>query len=82
MFLDALAKSNYSSFNIIPAFSAILPSEYLDAIVDMRYKFRYSISSSSFENDFLEDQELVLNINEIGLCHSYNSQIAIYMNPL
>ncbi|KAG8323118.1 hypothetical protein J6590_009763 [Homalodisca vitripennis] len=80
-FLDTLAKLNYSTFNLLPNFPAILPTQYLEAVVNMRYNFEYTVSNSNIENEDLEEQELVLNVNEMGLCYSYNSQVAIYMNP-
>lgn len=79
MFLEALAGLNYTNMDSLPDFPDIAASDYLDAVVDMRFNFTVMKGGSFGDN--LHGQDLVLSLTEMGVCHSYNSRVAIFTDP-
>lgn len=77
-FLEVLAGLNYTNMDSLPDFPDIAATDYLDAVVDMRFNFTTS-KGGSFSD--WHGQDLVLSLTEMGVCHSFNSRIAIFTDP-
>ncbi|XP_014245168.1 sodium channel protein Nach-like [Cimex lectularius] len=75
--LRDLSNATYTNFAKMENYSpAIRPENYLDAVLDAKLQFRYVLSNSNSDA-----ADLVPTFTELGLCYSYNSQVAIYNNP-
>lgn len=77
-FLVALAHAKYDNLNKIPHYDAIASDEYLPLLLDLQKEFKYAILSSDFD---LDRYKLTKVITEMGVCYTFNSQLAVYKTP-
>lgn len=75
-FLMLLANATYGTFKDVPVNNRIPPEKYLDYIMSVQSVISYIISNSNVE--LFSAVNLVPTITELGLCYSYNGEIAPY----
>ncbi|KAL3268373.1 hypothetical protein HHI36_007489 [Cryptolaemus montrouzieri] len=76
-FIVSLMEANYQNLENVVDYSNGIPSEkYLDLILQLKMKFHPSEISNSAGN--LRVNYLTEIISEMGICYSYNSQLAVY----
>ncbi|XP_031349918.1 pickpocket protein 11-like isoform X2 [Photinus pyralis] len=77
-FLRTLAEANYKNFDkVLPYYE--LPSEqFMKILLQLQYEFKPLVSNSGLQSNkyYLEK-----TITEMGICYSYNSNLAIYNSP-
>ncbi|KAF5278353.1 hypothetical protein FQA39_LY05842 [Lamprigera yunnana] len=77
-FLKSLAAANYNTFDkVLPYYD--LPSEqFMDIILKVQYNIKPLVSNSGLQSNkfFLEK-----TITEMGICYSFNSNLALYNSP-
>lgn len=71
-----MANATYGTFKYVPLDNKILPNDYLKYIMSLQGDISYVISNSHEETS--AQLELVPTITELGLCYSYNGEIAPY----
>lgn len=77
-FLIALSKANYDNFDQVPDFDEINSEDYMKIIWDLHFLFKPSVSNSGIN---VYQRILTRNINENGICYSFNSHLSIYNSP-
>lgn len=77
-FLIALSHAKYDNLDKIPHYDAITSDEYLPLLLDLHKEFKYAILSSDFD---LSRYKLTMVITEMGICYTFNSQLALYKSP-
>lgn len=77
-FLVALVNARYDNLDKIPYYDAIASDEYLPLILDLQHNFKAALVSSDFE---VEHYKLTTSVTEMGICYSFNSQVAVYNSP-
>lgn len=71
-----LANATYGTFKDVPMNNLIPPEDYLKYVMLLHGVISYTISNSNIEIFSMFD--LVPTITELGLCYSYNGEIAPY----
>lgn len=77
-FLVALLEASYENFQNIPVYEEIASEYYLDLVLKLAFEFTPSVSNSGINGN---RYSLVKIITEMGICYSYNSQLAVYNTP-
>lgn len=77
-FLIALSEANYDNFDKIPIYDEINSEDYMSIIWNLRFVFEPTVSNSGTN---IYQTILTPNINENGICYSYNSHLSIYNSP-
>lgn len=77
-FIVALSKASYNNFDEIPKYDGIKSDDYMQLLVDLHFLFEPSVSNSGTN---IYQRVLIENINENGICYSYNSHLATYNSP-
>lgn len=76
VFLKNLAEADYDNFDKVVAYDGIKPEDYMKALLEVQMDFQPLITCP-------EGVECVLqkSVTEMGVCYSFNSQIAVYSSP-
>lgn len=74
-FITALAGATYRTFDQIPEFHEIKKEEYMSVVLKYAFKFEPSVSNSGASGT---GYRLERTITEMGVCYSFNSQLAVY----
>ncbi|RZC34463.1 pickpocket protein 11-like [Asbolus verrucosus] len=77
-FLVTLASATYTNFETVVPYDGITEEQYLDILMDLQFVFKPTVSNSGNNNKNYSLQSIV---SEMGLCYSFNSQLAIYNSP-
>lgn len=79
-FITKLAHVNYTSLTSLdlPEFNEIDSKDYIKYIVEFAFVFEPSVSNSGATGD---QYQLEKTITELGICYSFNSQLARYSAP-
>lgn len=77
-FLTTLAEAGYENFDKVIEYDGILEEHYMDILLDLKFKFKPSVTNSGANSKLYEFQEVV---TEMGICYSFNSQLAVYNSP-
>lgn len=75
-FITALANATYGTFKDVPMDNRIQPKDYLDYVMLLNCSISYIISTSHVE--IFSSSDLLPTITELGLCYTYNGEIAPY----
>ncbi|KAF2894805.1 hypothetical protein ILUMI_11368 [Ignelater luminosus] len=77
-FLISLAGAGYKTFDkVLPYFE--IPSEkFMDILLDIQFDFSLSVSNSGVRG---YKHLLEKTITEMGICYTYNSNLAVYNSP-
>ncbi|XP_017786457.1 PREDICTED: pickpocket protein 28-like [Nicrophorus vespilloides] len=74
-FLTTLANATYSNFEDVTFYDDISPDDYMSLLVDLQFDFKPSVSNSGVNGKQYTIQSA---ITEMGICYSFNSQLAKY----
>lgn len=77
-FLIKLAYASYDNFEELPFYEDINPGDYMDILLDLAVNFKPTITNSGTGN---VKGNLQKTITEMGICYSFNSQLAVYNSP-
>lgn len=76
-FLFSLANATYGTFRNVSLDShGILPTEYLHKVHFLKSDISYTVSNSHV--DIASSFDMVPTITELGMCYTYNGEIASY----
>lgn len=73
-FVTSLLNATYENFDEILDYGNYTGDELLNIIKKFRYRFTLTVSSTIFT----EKYPLQMSLSELGVCYSFNSQMAIY----
>ncbi|CAF4816472.1 unnamed protein product [Pieris macdunnoughi] len=76
-FLLALANATFTSFDTIPIYKDVDPTQYLDILLSISTGFKPSLTIGVLGRDL----EIIPTITEMGLCYAINSKVAVYNSP-
>lgn len=78
-FLIRLAYADYTNFEQIPHYDLIVPDSYMELLLEFQYDFGGVVTASTeSENRALN---LIKIVSEMGICYSFNSELALYNSP-
>lgn len=77
-FLVALAEGTYENFHLVPEYDKIPSEDYMDLILNLSFVFKPSVSNSGINSNQYSLEKI---ISEMGICYSFNSQLAVYNSP-
>lgn len=77
-FLERLAEATYETFHLVPSYEGIRPDDYLNLILNLSFTFKPSVSNSGINSNQYSLQKI---LTEMGICYSFNSQLAVYNSP-
>lgn len=77
-FLVKLAYASYDSFAELPLYEGINPVEYMEILMDLALNFRPIVTNSGMS---YTQGGLQQSVTEMGVCYSFNSQLAVYNSP-
>lgn len=76
-FLVSLAGAGYDSFgNVVADSTGIKPEEYMQVLLDLQIDFEPMVTCPDGVRCELEK-----SVTEMGVCYSFNSQLAVYNSP-
>ncbi|XP_056637722.1 sodium channel protein Nach [Diorhabda sublineata] len=76
-FVKSLLEATYLNLDSIVEYEGISGDNFVDLIYKFRFPFKPTITSSAG----MEKLEVDPTFTEMGLCYSFNSQIAVYSSP-
>lgn len=77
-FVVALSKATYQNFEDVPKYDGIKSDDYMQLLVDLHFLFEPSVSNSGTN---IYQKVLTQNVNENGVCYSYNAHLSAYNSP-
>lgn len=78
LFLESLAEAGYDSFDSVMLYDGIAPEEYMEVLLKLQEVFRPPMSCPDIKN---VNCVLQKTVTEMGICYSFNSQLAVYNSP-
>lgn len=77
-FLTSLSEATYETFDKVKDYNGIKSDDYLKIMLELAFEFKPSVSNSGINGHqyFLEKI-----VSEMGICYSFNSQLAVYNSP-
>lgn len=76
-FVNTLLNATYDNLDQIVEYEGVAEKDFVDIIEKFRFKFNPLISSTIFSHDY----GFQLSLSDLGVCYSFNSQLAIYNSP-
>ncbi|CAH0555455.1 unnamed protein product [Brassicogethes aeneus] len=78
LFLQSLSEATYTNFeNVLPYYD-IPASEFLNILMEIQFTFKPYVTNSGLTGS---QYNLTQIMSEMGICYSYNSELAIYNSP-
>lgn len=77
-FLVTLAQASYDNFGELPLYDEINPEDYMAILLDLAFNFKPNVANSGMSH---VKGELQKTVTEMGVCYSFNSQLAVYNSP-
>lgn len=77
-FLVKLSLATYDNFNELPMNDGIAAEDYMVILLDLAFRFKPSVTNSGISN---AKKGLQRTVTEMGVCYSFNSQLAVYNAP-
>lgn len=77
LFLRSLAEAGYSTFDKVLPYDDLDSKDYLDLVLKLKFSFKPSVTNSGTGSQFYLKQL----ITEMGICYSFNSELAVYNSP-
>lgn len=77
-FLVKLSEAGYDSFGELPLYEEINSESYMEILLDLAFNFKPSVTNSGISNMKMDLQK---TITEMGICYTFNSQLAVYNSP-
>lgn len=78
LFLTTLAEAGYENFDKVVEYDGITEEQYMDILLDLKFEFKPYVTNSGTNSRLYEFQRVV---TEMGICYSFNSQLAVYNSP-
>lgn len=75
-FLKNLAEANYDTFDKVIDYGGFKPDDYMKVLLGLQIDFKPMITCPEGVRC-----ELERSITEMGICYSFNSQLAVYNSP-
>lgn len=77
-FLVKLSQASYDTFAGLPFYENLAPENYMKILLELAFDFKPTVTNSGMNN---VKRELETTITEMGICYSFNSQLAVYNSP-
>lgn len=77
-FIVSLANANYKNFDKVLKYDGITAEQYMPLILDLQYQFEPEITVSDIQGQDFRFEQI---ITEMGICYTFNSQLAKYNSP-
>ncbi|GJQ80381.1 hypothetical protein Trydic_g12243 [Trypoxylus dichotomus] len=77
-FLISLAQATYSTFDKVTPYDDISSDDYLNILLQLKFEFNPTVTNSAVNG---RQYYLQQAITEVGICYSFNSQLAVYNSP-
>lgn len=77
-FLVTLSEATYETFDKVTDYDDIPGESYMSLLLDLQFDFRPTVSNSGNNK---HAYGITRTITEIGICYSFNSQLAVYNSP-
>lgn len=78
-FLSGLAEAGYDSFDKVTFYDGIEAKDYMEVLMGLQIDFKPQITCPDVKDGM--KCELQRTITEMGVCYSFNSQLAVYNSP-
>lgn len=75
-FLVSLADAGYDSFGNVVDYAGVKPEDYMKLLLDLQIDFEPMVTCPEGVRCELEK-----SVTEMGVCYSFNSQLAVYNSP-
>lgn len=77
-FVVTLSEASYATFDKVTPYDDIPPEMYMPLLVKLQFPFKPAVSNSGSNKYGYNLQQIV---SEMGICYSFNSQLAVYNSP-
>lgn len=77
-FIVKLSQASYDTFSGLPIYEKLAAEEYMQVLLKLAFDFNPSVTNSGMNN---LKMELEKSVTEMGICYSFNSQLAVYSSP-
>lgn len=77
-FLIKLSEATFDTFAELPVYQEIAAEDYSKLLLELGFDFNPTVTNSGVEN---VKGKLQKTLTEMGMCYSFNSQLAVYNSP-